>query len=154
MTVCEMCGKSTELMKAEIEGVDLNVCSNCAKFGRVKRSGYGGRSSPSFSRPVLKQEWPSFRIVSDFALKIRTAREKNNLNHEDFAKLLNERESVVAKWEHGDLRPPVDLAQRLGKKLGLILVEKDEDKAVELEKQRKNPEEFTLGDFIKVRKRG
>ncbi len=156
MTVCEMCGKSTELMKAEIEGVELNVCNSCAKFGKVKRSFQGSRSSHSSfssSHPV-KQESPSFRIVSNFAQQIRTARERNGLNHEDFAKFLNERESVVAKWEHGDLRPPVELAQRLGKKLGLTLVEKDEDKMVEVEKQRKNQEEFTLGDFIKVRKRG
>ena len=150
MTVCEMCGKSTELIKAEIEGVDLNVCNGCTRFGRVKQSPSGIRA---FSHPLPRREWPSYRIVRDFALKIRTAREKNGLNHQDFGKFLNERESVVAKWEQGDLRPPVELAQRLGKKLGLTLVEKDEDKAFELEQQKKNPQELTLGDFIKVKKR-
>ena len=151
MVICEMCGKAAELIKAEIEGVDLNVCNKCSKFGKAKQP---LRSFHSYHpRQAQKQESPSYKIVDNFAQQIRAAREKNNLNHQDFARLLNERESIVAKWEHGDLKPPVNLAEKLGKKLGLKLIEKDEEKAVELEKQKKNQEEFTLGDFIKVRKR-
>ena len=30
-----MCGKETELLKALVEGAELNVCENCASFGRV-----------------------------------------------------------------------------------------------------------------------
>ena len=33
---CDLCGKTTEsLAKAIIEGVQLDVCTECAKFGKV-----------------------------------------------------------------------------------------------------------------------
>ena len=32
---CDMCGAQTQLFKVEIEGVQLNVCQSCSKFGQV-----------------------------------------------------------------------------------------------------------------------
>ena len=34
---CDMCGKLAPLAVAEIEGIELNVCSNCSGFGKVIR---------------------------------------------------------------------------------------------------------------------
>ncbi|MBI2627673.1 helix-turn-helix domain-containing protein, partial [Candidatus Nomurabacteria bacterium] len=68
------------------------------------------------------------------------------------ARYLQERESIVAKWEQGKMQPSVDIARRLERILGLSLVVEDVEQAFEKEKNSK-PEGFTLGDFMKVRKK-
>jgi len=32
---CELCGKNTALFKAEIESVEMSVCSDCTIFGNI-----------------------------------------------------------------------------------------------------------------------
>ena len=74
------------------------------------------------------------------------------MNQEEFSKFINERESVLNKWENGSLKPRLDIARKLEKRLKISLIEKEEIKTIEMEK-KKSSEGFTLGDFIKVRKR-
>ncbi|MBU0459647.1 MAG: TIGR00270 family protein [Nanoarchaeota archaeon] len=151
MPLCEMCGKDERLVLAEIEGGELNVCSNCVKYGTVKkkvelkqfRSGFQQRPTP---------DRPQYKIVSNYAVLIRGSREKKGMKQEEFAKFLNERESIVSKWEQGHLIPRIDVARRIGKILGINLVELEtEGEKVEVKKGKSN--EFTLGDFVKMRKR-
>ncbi|MBI2151791.1 helix-turn-helix domain-containing protein [Candidatus Woesearchaeota archaeon] len=75
------------------------------------------------------------------------------MTQEDFAKLLQEKESMLAKWELNETQPNISTAEKIGRILGLNVILKEESFVEKLE-QRKNKEEFTLGDFIKVRKRG
>ena len=155
MARCEMCGREAELVKAEIEGGELKVCYGCAKYGKIKQESVH-RVLPQSKKPVgsaSKHERPSFRIVKDCSSLIRTAREKREMSQEDFAKFLNERESIVAKWEQGSLRPRIDTARRLERKLGIRLVEKEEETSEDVDVPKVKKDEFTLGDFIKVRKR-
>ena len=150
MSVCEMCGKEGNIIKADVEGGELNLCSGCSKYGEIKKVGYA-QVSRSFTRHESKTQ-PSFHLVSNFAELIRSYRERNDMKHEDFAKFLNERESVVSKWESGSLKPRIDKARWLGRKLNLRFVERDvEMKPFDVKKKVAN--EFTLGDFIKIRKR-
>jgi len=37
MAVCEMCGKEDRLVTAEVEGGELQVCSVCSKYGKIKK---------------------------------------------------------------------------------------------------------------------
>ncbi len=150
MAVCEMCGKEGNTVTATIEGVDLKVCSGCAKFGKVKQE---YRGAPKlYQKPIIKEE-PAETLVAAFAPLLRTARESRNMTQEEFAKFLQERESQVAKWEQGTLKPGIEDARKLERRLGLKLVEKDEIKKAEIQIKVKK-DEFTLGDFVKVRKRG
>jgi ribosome-binding protein aMBF1 (putative translation factor) len=76
------------------------------------------------------------------------------MTQEEFANSLNEKESILAKWESGTLRPRLNIARQLERLLNLVLVEKDVVGSVEIDKKKKGPsDELTLGDFIKVRKR-
>ena len=59
---------------------------------------------------------------------------------------------MLASWEHGTIKPLVDVARRLEKVLGISLIVKEELEDVKMEKSGKK-DELTLGDFIKVRKR-
>jgi len=150
MALCEMCGKEERLVQSEIEGVELNVCNVCSKYGEIKKKSFSG-TKRSF-QPIVKRSGPELKIVGNYAELIRGAREKRELKQEDFAKFLNEKESVVAKWESGTLKPKINSAKYLERKLGLNLIEKDEKKSVDFS-QKKRDDTLTLGDFVKVRKR-
>jgi putative transcription factor len=73
------------------------------------------------------------------------------LKQEEFARFLNEKESVAQKWESGSLSPDIRLARKLEKILGINLVERVEEKKVELKSVESG--EMTLADMVKVRKR-
>lgn len=155
MVVCEMCGKDSPLLVAEIEGAEMKVCSGCAKYGTIKKSSWqnsksSGKNLPQKSKPV--QEKLEFKLIDNFAQKIKSARDARNLTQEDFAKLINEKESISSKWERGEFKPSIETARRLEKVLGLILVIKEENSTEKIEVDKKT-NELTLGDFVKVRKR-
>ena len=154
-----MCGKEGNLISTEIEGGELSVCSGCSKYGTIKKKNYGqgtrtfssGFKGKSYSK---QQSKPEFRIVRNYSQLIRKAREQKGMTQEEFANSLNEKESILAKWESGTLRPRLGIARQLERQLNLVLVEKDVMGTVEVDKKKKGPtDEFTLGDFVKVRKR-
>ncbi|MBS3117010.1 TIGR00270 family protein [Candidatus Woesearchaeota archaeon] len=153
MAVCELCGREEHLLAVEVESVEMSVCAECAKFGKVKAR----TSLVAFSQQrVSKVEEPEFTVTLDYASLLKTARESRHLNQEDFAQFLNERVSLVQKWEQGTMPPGIDTARRLEKKLGIYLIEKIEKNTIDLplNKSSKRADTFTLGDFVKVRKRG
>lgn len=151
-----MCGREADLVEAEIEQGRLKVCLNCAKFGQVKtkESVFGRNKSVHFplnQKPVNRQE-PELKVVRNYSSLIKSFRERQGLTQEDFAKLINERESIVAKWESGLIKPDLTVAKRLEKLLNINLIEMDSDISPAEEKSKKSGV-LTLGDFIKVRKK-
>ena len=89
-------------------------------------------------------------IVEDYAEKIRKAREKLGLKQKDFAKKISERASLVHNFETGKIEPSLKIAQKLEKMLKIKLIEEIEEKPEKIQKTKS--EEFTVGDFIKVKK--
>ncbi len=154
MALCEMCGKESRLILAEIEGGELRVCPGCAKYGTIKKK-TEVKEFVHKKQQFAKKDLPELKVVSNYSSLIRSARESKGMKQEDFAKFLNEKESILTKWESGSLKPRLDVARRLEKILGIRLVERDVLDKAELEKKKKGSgsNEFTLGDFIKVRKR-
>ncbi len=142
-----MCGKSGSLVKALIEGVDMAVCSNCSKYGQVKKP----LALPPRKQP--RPERPEFTVVENYQYLLRQAREVRKMTQEEFAAFLQEKEGVVAKWENGALKPSVDNARKLERRLGLSLVVQEGGDVSVLSSGKKGAE-LTLGDFVKVRKRG
>ena len=149
MPCCDMCGKEGNLVRAMVEGSELYVCNGCGKYGKIVGRTFKRRISLP-KRSVIKDEVEE-KIVSDYSSKIRIAREGKGLKQEDFAKMLNERASLVNKWESGNLRPRINVARKLERLLGIKLVKKVEVGKVDVSKSKTS--EPTLGDFIKVRKR-
>jgi uncharacterized protein (TIGR00270 family) len=159
-----MCGREGDLVLADVESVDLKLCSNCLKYGKVKgnfgqsfsQRGFGnrdrGRGRYQPRGPVKEEaEW---KVVSDYDTLLRLARSKKRMDQKDFAALLNERESQLAKWENGQQKPSLDEAKKIGKILGINLVEKEDPSNKEMDnKGKKREDTLTLGDFIKVRKK-
>ena len=152
MAVCEMCGRAGGLVSADVEGVELKVCQNCSKYGTVRKSFPTQRGSHSIPARV-ERDVPAFRVREDYATLLRKAREARGLNQEDFAKLLTEKESFVAKWEAGAYKPDLEVATKLGRILNITLVEREEEGDASVAQKKKDPNVLTLGDFIKVKNR-
>ena len=72
------------------------------------------------------------------------------LSQKDFASRINEKESMIHKIETGAFEPPLDLAKKLEKILGIKLVEEHLEKHEKFKRSKEGG--FTLGDFIKVKK--
>jgi len=147
MAVCEMCGKEGSLILTDVEGVELKVCDTCSKYGKVhKKPSY----TPSSKSTIVRPEW---KVRSNFSQIIQQERTKREMNHKQFASFLNERESVISKWESGNLKPRLDVARKLGKLLGISMTEKIETGEGFVSSFKKS-DGFTLGDIkVKVRKK-
>lgn len=157
-----MCGKEGSLVAAQVEGTELRICQGCSKYGQVHKQkkpvsfqgGYHRSSYPKRSRP-------EFEVVADYSKKLQQARNQRNMTQEEFAKILNEKMSVVQKWESGNLKPRIDVAKSLERQLNLKLLKEivtddelsEDNDGTSIISKKKSSGEPTLGDFIKVRKR-
>lgn len=156
MPVCEMCGKDTSLVRTEVEGTELKLCQDCTKYGTVKE--YRAPKSIRMARNFYpKSQGVEYEIVPNYSKILQKARTSKDLDQEKFAKSINEKVSVVQKWEAGNLKPNVDTAKKLERQLNIKLLKvtnNSEDGALDLPtNSKKSAGEPTLGDFVKVRKR-
>jgi putative transcription factor len=136
---------------ARVEGVTMNVCRECSRFGTVLKT---------FVVPVKEKEQKKKEaatvekkpeivevVVTDFPRRIRQAREKTGLKPEDFAKTIAEKESVVLHLEAGKMIPNLALAKKLERALHITLIERVEEKDEQLAPTSGGT--MTLGDLIK-----
>lgn len=137
---CEMCGAQGTTQVSIVEGSQLNVCRSCARYG-VSRP-------RTYTREVKRVE---YELVPSFADLIRGARQKSGQSQSEFAQSLGEKESTYQKWESGTLKPSIPVAMKLGRRLGLELVQ--EIKEDETHVQTTSSEEPTLGDMITIKRR-
>ena len=156
MPACELCGAVGQLYKTRIEGTELSVCHACSGLGTViapisfapkkeKRKAFAPAPEHSSSVHVL---------VGDFSKRIKACRERLRLSQQEFAARLQERESLVQHLENGSLRPSVELARKLERLLGIVLIEKiDSPQTNAKTPSSKGGEDLTLGDIIVLRKR-
>jgi putative transcription factor len=93
--------------------------------------------------------------VESFGEKIRQAREKIGLSHEDLGKKLNEKVSLLRKIETGKMKPDNKLATKLNHILKIkLIVPASEEKVPQAEIPRTASQELTLGDLMKMDKKG
>lgn len=150
---CDMCGKQESLLKALIEGVEMNVCKGCASFGKILSapSSFGRARGPlNAAKPRVPEVTEG--IVEEYALKIKQAREKRKVTQEEFAKMLNVHESLLRNIEAGKQKPALDLARRLEKQLNIVLVEKVTEEEGEEKQQRSSKGSMTIGDMLLLKK--
>lgn len=151
---CDLCGKTTEgMVKAVIEGVQLDVCAECAKFGKVIATVKRPSAKEQHKQYIKQQQAKEEKIellVENYGEIIRKKREAIGLTQKEFASRINEKESTMHKIESGALEPPLHLTKKLEKALGIKLIEQHEEKYESLKKNK--VEGFTLGDFIKLKK--
>ena len=162
---CEVCGRKIYGVpfRATIESAKLTVCNECAKHGKIISEEETYESAltrkPFVPTPVKKKVAKanvdtSRELVEGYDLKIRGARERLNLSHEELGKKLNEKASVIRKIETGKMAPNNQLVTKLEHTLKVkLLVQVVEDKTrqqVPLVHNRK----LTLGDLLQASKKG
>jgi putative transcription factor len=86
--------------------------------------------------------------VDDYGAKIRKARQRRGMTVEDFARKINEKESVIKKLEKEELNPDRKLIQKLKDALKIELLEVGEVPAAAPASRRASTGR-TLGDIWK-----
>jgi len=166
---CEVCGRriNGKPLKVIIEGAKLTVCIECSKLGKPyyeepKQSMTSPRPGTK-PRPLMiqtKKPQPpkvdtSLELVENFDLKIRQAREKLGLSHEELGKRINEKVSLLRKIETGKMTPDNRLATMLEHALKIkLIVPAKEEKIPQAKLTRPSGRDMTLGDLIQMDKKG
>jgi putative transcription factor len=162
---CEVCGHKihTEPITAVIEGAKLTVCVECSKHGKIV---YEEPTAPKQAlkkpqapitmvqkKPIVAKVEITQEPTEDYANKIKQAREKLALTHEELGKKINEKASVLRNLEAGKMAPNNQLASKLEHMLKIkLLVPISEEKGTQLPKSAN--QELTLGDLIELDKKG
>lgn len=161
--LCELCGREvTFSKKVTIEGVQLQVCAECAKFGIEANKPAPKELGP---RPIIEQRLEvrekrsrpkdvleateREELVEDYSARIRNARSRKGMTQKDLAMKINERLTVLSKIETGDMRPDDKIVGKLEKELGIKLREKVQDAEVS---KGMGFSSLTLADLIKMQK--
>lgn len=133
---CDLCGRDGVLVKCNVEGVVLNVCSFCSSYGNVIKSKVRVRRG---------REEVSNVVVSSIGIVVRNWRESNGLTQKELAIKLSEKESLVRKVENGFI-PSLSLAKKFERLVGskLVCVEK-----VETGSNVSEGSGMTIGDLFK-----
>jgi len=162
---CEVCGRRImgPPYKAMIEGAKMLVCAECAKLGSVyweaKTEPRMKKVSKRLPQPVLApRRQPSLTVeeslelVDDFGAKVRQAREKLGMSHEDLGKKISEKVSVLRKIESGKMTPDNLLTEKLQHALKIKLLVPVSEPKVPSTLASSRPSAPTLGDIATVRK--
>lgn len=163
---CEVCGRRIigSPYKAMIEGAKMLVCGECVKLGSVSweakaepRLKKVAKRLPTLVLPTRKQ--PSITVegnlelTDDFGLKVRQAREKLGLSHEDLGKKISEKVSVLRKIEGGKMTPDNLLVEKLQHALRIkLLMPVSEPQIPKKALASPHSAARTLGDIAQVRK--
>jgi putative transcription factor len=165
---CEVCGRKIngKPITAIIESAKLTVCVACSKHGKIcqeepKPKLILQRLRPTPVQPrmqIPKPQAPSVdtsqELVENYHVKIRQAREKLGLSHEDLGKRINEKVSLLRKIETGKMTPDNRLASLLERTLKIkLIVPAKEEKVPQTKMSRAAGHELTLGDLIKLEKK-
>lgn len=94
-------------------------------------------------------------MVEGYPAKIRQAREKLGLSHEDLGKKINEKASVLRKLETGKMEPNNTLVSKLEHVLKIkLLAPIADEKAQQVAAPKTASRELTLGDLMQFGKKG
>jgi putative transcription factor len=167
---CEVCGRKIhdEPVRAIIEGAKLTVCVECSKHGKIilheeaflpvpQKTSAGTVSKPGTPvklvqkrRSDIPQVALTKELTDDYANKIRIAREKLMLSHEELGLKINEKASVLRHIETGKMAPDNLLASKLEHMLRIQLLVNVTNEKSTTQVHRAVAEELTLGDLVEM----
>ena len=166
---CEVCGSKIhgKPYVVIIEGAKLTVCTECSKHGKIVVEDAKPRTAPLKPKAMLprlkaQSKSPSKttaetaqELVENFDSKIRQAREKLGISHEELGRKINEKVSLLRKLETGKMKPDNVLAVKLERTLKIkLLAPVSEEKLPQANIPQPVSRELTLGDLIQLNKRG
>ena len=125
---CELCGRKIMDIKRAvlIDGTVFNVCIACSRRGKPYVPSAAPKSK-MINKPSPKKTGSRIKMTDDtilspeFAKLIREARMKKGLTHEQLGIQMNEKATLLKKFETGSLKPDEILAKKLERFLGIKL---------------------------------
>jgi len=143
-----MCGAESSLVRARVEGTDMDLCKSCARFGEIIPKQTVRPKRVTIRTHRIPEE---LVVVPDFSHRIIKKRSALGLKQEELAMRVAEKASVIQKLENGSFTPPITLAKKLEKLLNIKLTEKPETEEAVVAVSASKSDGFTLGDFIRKR---
>lgn len=162
---CPICGSVIwgKGQKVLLEGAKITVCQVCAKHGekiksphppsKTNRSGEFRQKKPQQGSSSKATGLNEVELVSDYAKKIRNARNAHNLTQEQFAQKINEKPSLLRRIEAGKAEPTVKLAKKLERVYKIKLLKKTDEVEVDTRKYMKKTTSSSLGDIAFIKKK-
>jgi len=148
---CELCGREIRRgFLIRIEGAVLVACDDCAERGEIIRRVYE-REQRKPEREYTREEQEDVEevLVDNYGRIIRRARESRGLSIQELAAKIGIKESTLRKIEDEKLVPPVDVARKLERVLGIRLYVKE--RTAEYKPEGAPKKELTLGDIVRLR---
>ncbi|MEM4259611.1 MAG: multiprotein bridging factor aMBF1 [Candidatus Woesearchaeota archaeon] len=132
---CEMCGATNAGYIILVEGVRMTVCEECSKFGEIVKKPVVPKEKEKKESNIQRALRPKptdliEKLIPDYGNIIKKKREQLGLKQEDFAKMLNIKESVLHKIESERFKPDIEMAKHIEKrlKIKIVEIEKDDEK--------------------------
>jgi len=163
---CEVCGRKIHgaPIRAVIEGAKLTVCIECSKHGKIIREEEAETKQRLPNKPLTPVTFvprkpakakvdTTQEVVEGYDQKIRQAREKLGLSHEELGKKINEKASVLSKLETGKMTPNNMLVTKLEHTLKIELLVPIKEEKISHELPKLPNRETTLGDLIQLNKK-
>ncbi len=155
MPACDMCGKTIDtIYKTMVEGVLMDLCDDCCKFGEVVserniiREKYKKKKESKHDKEEKEKSLKVQVLVDDYGKKIKNAREKRNLKQEEFSRIINEKESLIKNIEKEHIEPSLKTARKIESFLKIRLIEEVELDESVIRKGDDGGDELTLGDLM------
>ncbi len=147
----------------------MTACTSCSKHGKLvweeepKPETVMEQKRLKQPLKVLAKKPPeapvdtAVELEEGFSAKIRQAREKLGLSHEDLGKKMNEKVSFLRKIETGKMTPDNVLATKLERALKIKLIVPASGEPVKIPPAslaKRASRELTLGDLVQLSKKG
>ena len=132
-----------------IEGAVVDACDKCSNFGTKVNTGQES-AYKAIKKTVKISELASvdLELVPEYGRIIATVREDKGLTRYDFAKRINEKESVIKRLEEENFEPDGNLVRKIEDFLDIRLREKYD--GVVLHRRERKKVDLTVGDVVEV----
>ena len=123
-----LCGRRVSVLnRIELEDSIVEVCEDCSKFGRIIKRVSNEKAYKPMQKSVnltgLIKDEEEEHFALDYGKRVREAREARSLTLPEFAKKINERESIVRRIERQTLEPDEKLTEKIERFLNIKLKE-------------------------------
>ena len=159
-----MCGVEAPVTLVEIDHVELHACPKCARFGKpvvrrtkkrfvkpVPRSQPTMKSQPPHIRPPKKEFLHDKILVDGYGELIQEARRNQGLGRAEFAQMIKEKETLLARIEAEKVLPTDRVVAKIERELDIELKTEVSDEGTYIDDFI--PKSTTIGSIAKIKRK-
>ncbi|MFX0050542.1 MAG: multiprotein bridging factor aMBF1 [Candidatus Hodarchaeota archaeon] len=162
---CEMCGVEAPVTLVEIDHVELYACPKCSRFGKsvvkkrpqkkIKKYTLTSRPStkpqPRSSSPPKKDFLHDKILMDGYGQIIQDARREQGLGRAEFARMIKEKETLLARIEAEKVLPTDRVVAKIERELNIELKTEMSDEGSVIEDFI--PRSTTIGSIAKIKRK-